>query len=373
MKITMIGDRGCGKTTFMAGLYRELTDPNFRLNIRLSNDEQRKRVDAIAQNLSRGYYPSATSFEQQYNFDFTIDGVKILDFTWFDYRGGVFSDIVNDSDSRESQQLLSEIENSDGLLIFIDNTTRNDPKWNEYSNYWMEILHAVRVHATYANENNLRSLGIIYTKKDVEVQDKTSNLIEKNVAELIDSLPNRKYLYGIEALSFINKNTGYNTLNIFLWIMMPFILKALQKQAYKIEQTNEMSELLYKIRYNYDSAGWLDDFLSGIFGGASSRQQVTACVNMLKRYPIFQSSQRRFLISSFLNHWNNRSIVDDLGAAFFGGRSQSSIAQREFNEIIDIWFKFDNDIESLYGDWSDIIWEHLDNNNGFDKGGYELF
>ena len=369
MKITMIGDRGCGKTTFMAGLYRSMTDPNFCLNIRLSNKEQRKHVDSIANNLSHNSYPLPTDFAQTYEFDFTVDNVKLLDFTWYDYRGGALEE---DASSNEVVELFDQINSSDGLIVFADTTTMDHPKWKK-NRYWRTIQQAVINFASQVDQNNKRSLGFVFTKFDSKPDYPEDPGVYDKFFSLIDQMPNHEYLWGIAANTAITKDISLNTIEVFLRIMTPFIYQALQEQAYKIDQTNEMNELLHHIGDNYNSAGFLDDFFSGLFGESSVRDQVTACVNMLKQYPLYQSSKRRLLISSFLNHWNSRSVFDDLGTAFFGGRSQSSIAEQEFGQIIDIWVNYANDIGALYGTWSENFMKYLDENSGKEDSFYFLF
>lgn len=368
MKITMIGDRGCGKTTFMAGLYRDMNlnpysdGPNFDLNIRLSDEDQREHVENIAQNLSDGVYPLATDFAQSYDFDFTVDGVKILDFTWYDYRGDA---LMGGPDCQESQQLFQEIDESDGLLVFIDSTTLDDPKWNKQSKYWRTIQQAVRNHASQADKRNPRSLGIVFTKSDDEARFNSPYPVKDNVDELLSSLPNSDCLYSILAYSSITQEKSVNAENVFLRVMTPFISQALQRQKYKIEEMNEMSDLLDEISAN-NSDGFLANLGRLLFG--YGEEEVVDCANMLKSYPLYQSKSRKRLINDFLWNWKNRSRWD-----LFGNSEETVKANKLFGKIIDIWVDYSDDIDTLFGKWHKKIKKYLKKHDGLEKGGYQLF
>ena len=273
-------------------------------------------------------------------------------------------ELMEGKNSKEAVQLFNDIDNSDGLLVFIDHTTLDDHrKWNKNSKYWRTIQQAVRQHAIQADDEHPRSLGIVLTKWDAEDQCKSPYPITESIVELLSTLPNMDNICGILAHTAVMKGTSINTIVVFLRLMMPFIFSALDEQAYKIKQSFKMNKLLSQINNNYNKAGFFDDLISRFRGKTSSRSKVIDCVNTLKSFPLYKSKSRKNLIDSFLYHWNNQSIFNDYG----------STAEEEFCEIVNIWFKFANDVNALFGDWKDNVMDYLKEHNGMDKGAYVLF
>lgn len=89
MNILMVGHSGAGKTSFMAGMYKNLGDAQEGYGIRAKDSTQKKNLERMAQNLSVGQYPSGTDIQQMYRFELTCAGKDVVPFNWMDYRGGI--------------------------------------------------------------------------------------------------------------------------------------------------------------------------------------------------------------------------------------------------------------------------------------------
>lgn len=114
----MIGHSRSGKTSYMAGLYKEYGDKEDGIGIWTSDSSKKERLERIANNISHGTYPSGTDISSEYNFWLQIDNRLVIPFDWYDYRGGALSE--SSKTSRDAQKLIERIESADALIVFLD-------------------------------------------------------------------------------------------------------------------------------------------------------------------------------------------------------------------------------------------------------------
>lgn len=118
MNILMVGHSGAGKTSFMAGMYKNLGDAQEGYGIRAKDSTQKKNLERMAQNLSVGQYPSGTDIQQMYRFELTCAGKDVVPFNWMDYRGGIL--LSEDPDDEDMDNFLKSISSADALVVFLD-------------------------------------------------------------------------------------------------------------------------------------------------------------------------------------------------------------------------------------------------------------
>lgn len=118
MDILMIGHSRSGKTSYMAGLYKEFGDKGKGIGIWTSDSSKKERLERIANNISHGTYPSGTDISSEYNFWLQIDNRLVIPFDWYDYRGGALSE--SSKTSRDAQKLIERIESADAIIVFLD-------------------------------------------------------------------------------------------------------------------------------------------------------------------------------------------------------------------------------------------------------------
>jgi len=161
MRIVMLGNSLVGKTTFMASLYGIMQQKIEGFSLKTEDAELGKTLKAIAQGISNNNYPEPTSVRNEYNFSFQHQGKDIFPFIWSDYRG---SAIRNTSDDQQSQELIGELKEADGIMMFCD----CDSLLNKSSLKAKNEIRRMTYLVNQAVENIDRpiSLAIVLTKTD---------------------------------------------------------------------------------------------------------------------------------------------------------------------------------------------------------------
>lgn len=117
MRILMLGHPGVGKTTYMASMYGALQKGINGFSLKAEDQGIGDELLAIAQAIAQGRYPKPTDQRAEYRFKLTYNNKSFFQFTWIDYRGGVFTE---NSSSPQVQHLLKDLKKADGILVFCD-------------------------------------------------------------------------------------------------------------------------------------------------------------------------------------------------------------------------------------------------------------
>ena len=117
MKIVMLGHTGVGKTTYMASLYGILQNPINGFTLRAQSTQDHAQLMDLYHQIHYGTYPEATMQRGQYDFLLRYEGKTAYPFTWVDYRGGALREL---RDSFETQQLMQELKEAEGIVMFCD-------------------------------------------------------------------------------------------------------------------------------------------------------------------------------------------------------------------------------------------------------------
>ena len=160
MRIVMIGHSNVGKTTYMASMYGAMQKgvKGFTLQAAVPDDHARFLKLHAAVRANR--YPAPTDQRSQYDFRLCHNGSAVFDFTWVDRRGGA---ILERSSSWEAGQLVRDLVECDGLLVFCDAAAavRGDEEANE-----MERISQL-VGKAMADRYKPMPLGLVLTKSDL--------------------------------------------------------------------------------------------------------------------------------------------------------------------------------------------------------------
>lgn len=117
VQVTMLGARGTGKTTYLLGMYAEMSagvekyfmtsDPGTHL--RLTTD-----WDALMED---GLLPKGTDKSQTYQFRFRYGMTTLLELDWLDYRGGAITSVDVDPSATQVHERLAQ---TDSLYLTFD-------------------------------------------------------------------------------------------------------------------------------------------------------------------------------------------------------------------------------------------------------------
>ncbi|MBD2278888.1 TRAFAC clade GTPase domain-containing protein [Aphanizomenon flos-aquae] len=117
MKVVMLGNSGVGKTTYMASLYGIMQQKIDGFSLKANDKADGNRLLELANQISSGRYPDATSNRNEYDFYLHYQDKEIFPFSWSDYRG---SAIRSMSDDKQSEILVDELKKADGIMMFCD-------------------------------------------------------------------------------------------------------------------------------------------------------------------------------------------------------------------------------------------------------------
>lgn len=121
LKVTALGRPGSGKTTFLVGMYADLsaghdgyflnaTDPDVDLSL----------AEAWDRLLMDGELPAANAAENVHYPFVVLEGLNsLLEIDWLDYRGGALDDRT-DSGEGDVPQLMDQISESDCVYFVVD-------------------------------------------------------------------------------------------------------------------------------------------------------------------------------------------------------------------------------------------------------------
>ncbi len=118
MNILMVGHSRAGKTSYMAGLYKQFGDEPEGFGLWMSDSNKRDNLIRLADGIMRGYYPNGTDIASQYLFYLQYDNELLIPFNWYDYRGGALSE--SSKYSADAQELLRRMNSADALIVFLD-------------------------------------------------------------------------------------------------------------------------------------------------------------------------------------------------------------------------------------------------------------
>lgn len=194
VKITMLGTTGSGKTCYMVGMYAYMAigyngltfhAKDLDLDLELSN-----RYDNLVDNEGEDRWPPPTQSGESKNYVFSLNyGFKpIIDFEWWDYRGGALKDQKNEEDT---QTLLKNIKDSSSLFIAIsgkDFTEKGDEKKLRSTARRINTLINNLLSSRNINPQNPYPIALVVTKCDLLYEDFSREELIDRVQELFQGL-----------------------------------------------------------------------------------------------------------------------------------------------------------------------------------------
>ncbi|GAA2038405.1 hypothetical protein GCM10009839_44930 [Catenulispora yoronensis] len=194
-KVTMLGTKGSGKTTYLLGMYAVLSagvQGHTLVTTDLDDDED--MADAWYELCDNGRVPPATSTEPKlYSFIFRQDGETILTFDWEDYRGGAMDG--NQPEATDAGRLQARLIESDSIYLVLNGThLAGSPVVDERRDGVKRMTLARRMNAYLANTLSERaqrgvqlpSITVLLTKADMIRQASPRTPPEELMDQLCD-------------------------------------------------------------------------------------------------------------------------------------------------------------------------------------------
>jgi hypothetical protein len=118
--LTMLGASGTGKTTYLVGMYAEMSFGAKGFFLSADQDTHVRLTRQWDQMVGAGILPRGTDESTTYPFRFRYGTTPLLSLEWVDYRGGA---VASTTDTPDAAGLLKRLERSDSLYLTIDGAT----------------------------------------------------------------------------------------------------------------------------------------------------------------------------------------------------------------------------------------------------------
>lgn len=180
-KITVLGIKESGKTTYLAGMYICMSAGVKNFSLVAKDPNQDMYLEKLWEKISNGEKPYPTDKSEQYHFHIAHNYKPVMDFDWKDYPGGILAE----PSAPECQNLIQDVKDSDCLLLILDGRLFVSGNRDEYEagilnrdEYKDEILGKIKydtgvraeikMFQRLSDENlKLPPVGIVVTKCDL--------------------------------------------------------------------------------------------------------------------------------------------------------------------------------------------------------------
>jgi hypothetical protein len=161
MKVMMVGHESSGKTTFMAAMYSLINKGIENYSIVCQDEVKHLNLIKLSSSILSGKYPTGTDIHSEYNFFLRYGSESVINFDWYDYRGGALND--KSEKSSEVQELHDKIASADALIVFIDGEKMkiND---NPYASEIRRLGFFVQSAINKATQSSPYPISLIITK-----------------------------------------------------------------------------------------------------------------------------------------------------------------------------------------------------------------
>lgn len=230
MNILMVGHSGAGKTSYMAGLYKQFGGETDGFGLWMSDSNKRDNLIHLAQGIERGYYPNGTDIASQYQFYLQFDNELLIPFNWYDYRGGALSE--SSKYSPDAQELLRRMNSADALIVFLDGAKitqmTDDDLEEEYDILLWAIQNTISKRSsdgTYFPISFVITKGDLYPYYDVLLNSPGLNYFLPLIKNISES-KNTAGMIGIVEVSKIGISNVFSPLIFSLYYGMHHYIRA---------------------------------------------------------------------------------------------------------------------------------------------------
>ncbi len=303
MKVMMVGHSSSGKTTYMAAMYGMMLGGIENYSIVSRTQKGHDNLCKLCELIIDGDYPGATDFFSEYNFYLKYNDNPILDFDWYDYRGGAL--LQTTDSSSEIKDLKEKIASSDALIVFLDGdkiTRRDNSTVKEYRRISMYIQSAVEK----IDKDSIYPISIVITKGDkfdgINIMDTPGIEIMKSS---INNISINNNLQGLLTITEISSDGIVNVQYPFLFSMLFGIIK----QGREIVQ--KYNDHVNKAKRYANKAGFFDDVMSFFMDETTYRDMAYREIDSIKE----SQEKIEFLLShldkihSLLENEQNKSVL----------------------------------------------------------------
>lgn len=276
MNILMVGHSRAGKTSYMAGLYKQFGDKPDGFGLWMSDSNKRDNLIRLGQGIERGYYPNGTDIASQYQFYLQYDNELLIPFNWYDYRGGALSE--SSKYSADAQELLSRMNSADALIVFLDGEKITQMTDEDLEDEYDILLWAIQntvsrrsLDGTYFPVSFVITKGDLYPNYGLLLNSPGLSYFMPLIKNICNCT-NAAGMIGVVEVSKEGISNVFSPLIFSLYYGMHHYINA------RVESMNAEIE-----KYNSYDPGLIDDFFVGLdhlFGGDSKTDRQLAAESM---------------------------------------------------------------------------------------------
>jgi len=303
MNVMMIGHAGSGKTTYMAAMYGLMVNGIEKYSIISTTQKGHDNLYAIINTILKGAYPGATDIHAEYNFYLQYDEEPLIDFDWYDYRGGALFERTNSS--AETARLIERIRNADALIVFLDGDKVN-LKDNSLLREYRRIAQFIEQAISKIDQETPFPISFLITKAG---KHPNQNLYDshgvREMMPLFEKISNSKNVHGLLAITEVSKDSLYNIEYPFLFSMM-FGIERLRSKIADMHENHRQKAVSFS-----NSSSLLDDGVGAIYNFFGEKYTTLSSLAKKERAEMEKLEETHGILSAHLQ--NIHAIVKKAG------------------------------------------------------------
>ena len=267
-KVTVIGVKESGKTTYLTGMYICMSMGVKHFSLFAKDPSQDMYLEKLWDMINNGDKPDPSDKTEKYKFHIAHNYKPVMDFDWMDYPGGILAQ----PNTPECQTLIQDVKNSDCILLILNGELFANIQAQDVEEYKECVLKKLK----------LPPVGIVVTKCDLipkTYQSTIQDIIRKKFNQLINEsgriiLPMSVTLGGKLEPGFIPNPHNIEQPIAFavLAILMKYLLLAkiqnAENQSYIVNHSGFLKSILNsgkidKAKQNSKTLGEVIDKISG--------------------------------------------------------------------------------------------------------------
>ena len=117
--ITMLGTTGTGKTCYLYAMASKMATGVNKLTFSPTDYEVSLELEEQWDNICDGVWPEPSNISEEYEFTCSYALRPLIDFRWYDYKGGLLSQRGDEVDQAERVKVLDKMNNSESLIVCV--------------------------------------------------------------------------------------------------------------------------------------------------------------------------------------------------------------------------------------------------------------
>lgn len=117
--ITMLGTTGTGKTCYLYAMADKMANGVNKLTFSPTDFEVALELQDQWDGICDGVWPPPSDVSEEYRFTCAYSMRPLVDFRWYDYKGGLLSQRGDEVDQAERVKVLDRMNNSESLIVCV--------------------------------------------------------------------------------------------------------------------------------------------------------------------------------------------------------------------------------------------------------------